>query len=91
MEGERRISIRMRVYQEFLCIEVSNPIAKNQSLEFIRNIRTTKKDIQHHGYGRKIISSIVKKYNGTKNDEIENGIYRVNIMLSMPNKGGEEL
>ncbi len=90
-EKEKRIYIRMRVYQEFLYIEIANPIRSGLSLDDIKKVRTTKNNFEQHGFGRKVISSTVRKYNGTIHDEInEDGMYHVTIMLSMPNEKGEE-
>ena len=90
VDVEKRILIRMRVYQDFFYMEVVNPIKDGLTMEMIRKTRTTKKDADQHGYGRKIISSIVKKYNGTKKDEIIGGMYHVTIMLSNPTKKEDE-
>ena len=36
-----------------------------------------------HGYGVRIVDSIVQKYNGQISRSIENGKYRVDIMLDL--------
>lgn len=89
--GEKRpVMIRMREYQRFLYLEVNNPVLPSLTLKQIEGIRTTKKDEEFHGFGRKIIASIVKKYNGTIETSLKDHIYSIKIMLSYPNTEDKE-
>lgn len=89
--GENRpVIIRMREYQRFLYLEVRNPVFSTLTLKELESIKTTKKDEKFHGFGRKIIASIVKKYNGTIEGSLNDHIYSVKIMLSYPNTEDKE-
>lgn len=50
---------------------------KNEAGKF----ETTKKDKKSHGYGIKIIEKTLEKYNGDLNIRIDNGIFRMIILL----------
>ena len=55
---------------------------KNQCGKF----ETTKKDKKSHGYGIKIIEKTLEKYNGDLNIKIDNGIFKVIILLPQKEK-----
>lgn len=84
------VTIRMREYQKFLYVEIRNPIKDGLTLNQIETTRTTKENKNIHGFGKKIIASIVKKYNGTRNVSLKDGIYSVKIMLSYPEEEKKE-
>lgn len=77
-DGDIHISIRQ--VKNYLEIEVKNKcssdVLKNNPL-----LRTTKSDSQNHGFGLRIIDSIVKKYNGIKNIRMESSYFIIDIML----------
>lgn len=87
---EKPVTIRMREYQRFLYLEVDNPVLSTMTLKQVEETRTTKKDKEFHGFGRKIIASIVKKYNGTIEGDLKDHVYSVKIMLSYPSAEEEE-
>ena len=65
----------------YICI--LNPVDEKLGRENLLSLKTTKKDKAFHGYGARIVDSIVQKYNGQINRSIENGKYRVDIMLDL--------
>ena len=77
-DGDIHISIHQ--VKNYLEIEVKNKcssdILKNNPL-----LHTTKSDSRNHGLGLRIIDSIVKKYNGIKNIQMESSYFIVDIML----------
>ncbi len=84
------VTIRLREYQKFFYIDIRNPVKDGITLTELETIKTTKEDKNLHGFGRKIISSIIKKYNGTKNVSINESIYSIKIMLSYPEEEMKE-
>lgn len=80
------VVIRIREYQGYLYLEISNPIGENVTMEDLRKIKTTKVDKEFHGFGSKIVSSIVRKYEGVQDKSVENGRYVVKIMLKEEEK-----
>lgn len=61
-----------------ISILVENPVVGKVD---INELRTTKADKENHGLGLKNIKSIVQKYEGNFQIEIENQIFRVKIYL----------
>lgn len=84
------ISIRIREYEQYLYIEVANPIKEGVTLEELKKKKTTKEDKTIHGFGNKIIKQIVKKYDGMLERNIENGKYFLKIMLMEGDKNHDE-
>ncbi len=84
------MTIRLREYQKFFYIDIRNPVKDGITLTELETIKTTKEDKNLHGFGKKIISSIIKKYNGTKNVSLNESIYSIKIMLSYPEEEMKE-
>lgn len=81
------IYVNISYQKPYLISEIKNPTDLKTN-ELGKSIaRTSKEDVKLHGYGRKIISSIAKKYgDGIVNYSIENGNFIVTSMLL----GGKE-
>ena len=80
--GDIHISIRQT--KNYLNIEVKNRTSRNILAEN-PNLRTTKTDVSAHGFGMKIVDSIVRKYNGMKTVRMEASYFVVNVMLQIGN------
>ena len=61
-----------------ISILVENPVSGEVN---VNELRTTKADKENHGLGLKNIKSIVQKYEGNFQIEIEKQIFRVKIYL----------
>lgn len=82
-EEERQIDVMIYRQQQFLVINIINPMKEN--LVFEEELpRTTKKDRFHHGFGLKSIRYIVKKYDGNLNVSTEDGCFSLKILLPIP-------
>lgn len=66
-----------------LYISVLNPIDESRGQGQLLSLQTTKSLPQQHGYGSKIIDSMVKKYNGEINRCVDQGKYIVDILLDL--------
>ena len=79
--GVVEVGINQKNAALYIC--VLNPVDEQLGKETLLSLKTTKKDKTMHGYGVRIVDSIVQKYNGQINRSIENGKYRVDIMLDL--------
>ena len=75
---QRKIRVVMLNDEGGISILVENPVVGKVD---INELRTTKADKENHGLGLKNIKSIVQKYEGNFQIEIENQIFRVKIYL----------
>lgn len=79
-EENRDIHITVRQVKNYLDIEVKNSCSTDV-LKSNPALKTTKNDKENHGFGMRIIDSIVRKYNGIKDVRMENSYFTVEIML----------
>lgn len=75
---QRKIRVVMLNDEGGISILVENPVVGKVD---INELRTTKADKENHGLGLKNIKSIVQKYEGNFQIEIEKQIFRVKIYL----------
>ena len=75
------VGINQRGSSLYLC--VLNPLPEGATLESIAAERTSKQDPEAHGYGKKIIQSIVESYNGQMIQSVDDGRFRVDVMLDL--------
>ena len=76
------IHIHMHVMKSYLSIQVKNKISEDV-LEKNPQLLTSKEDSRNHGYGLRIIRSIVEKYNGIIRIYIQTGYFCVDILLEI--------
>lgn len=74
----RKIRVVMLRDEGGISILVENPVLEEID---IKELRTTKADKEKHGFGLKNIKSIVNKYEGNFQIEVEHQIFRVKIYL----------
>ena len=87
-------------WHQYGCLPHAPALHENSSSHAVKNenfckcykknevgkFETTKKDKKSHGYGIKIIEKTVEKYNGDLNIKIDNGIFRIIILLPQKEK-----
>lgn len=77
---DRFISLNITQQQDYLSINVSNPV-----MELVKigksGIATTKKHKELHGFGLQSVKEIANKYNGNCTFRQSEGIFEVIIML----------
>lgn len=76
------VTIRIRKYEDFLLIDVTNPVPKVLTMDQIKKIRTTKPQNDIHGFGHIIIKRIINEYDGTLERTCEDGLFNLKAMLS---------
>ncbi|HIV63504.1 MAG TPA: GHKL domain-containing protein [Firmicutes bacterium] len=79
--GEVRINIS--IMQEYLFIQVINPIPHNADKESLLSLNTEKSDVNNHGYGTKIIRQIAAKFNGHAMFSVEEDKFIAEAMLDL--------
>ena len=76
------IHVQITYNKPYLISEVRNPTDLKPEELGASMLHTSKEDVKLHGYGRKIIDSIAKKYgDGVVKYSIENGQFKVSSML----------
>ncbi len=82
LSPKRDIYVKIRYERPYLISEIRNPTdLRNEDLASSLN-KSAKKDAKMHGYGKKIIDSIARKYGGGAiKYSIENGEFVVSSML----------
>lgn len=76
---ERYVDLRIGVMQERVVIRVANSCQKELNEHTLS--RTTKSDVQNHGFGLKNVADIVEKTNGEMKRRIHDGVYEVDVIL----------
>lgn len=74
------VYIELKILHEVIKIHIENStLHKNKSHIF--DFITTKSDKENHGYGIKSMKTVVKKYKGIMNTEINDGIFYLDTVL----------
>lgn len=79
----RFIEIRSGIKENYFILKVRNSSVKSEIKYVNRLFRTSKKNEAGHGYGLKIINSIVKKYNGEIKINSGDGEFTVIVTLKL--------
>ena len=87
-EGEKTIHLAISKRKEFVFIRLENPCG-SLSEGVQKNLITTKKDREFHGFGLKSIEYTVQKYRGSMQMEVKNGLFCLHILIPLPAKGDE--
>ena len=74
------IQINIGILKSYLSIQIKNRTNENV-LANNPELHTSKTDKTCHGYGLKIVRSIVDKYNGIINIQMEGGYFCIRVML----------
>lgn len=77
-EGDRRLKIEIKNYQEKLYLTVANSTRQEMDLK----LQTDKHDETRHGYGIQNMRKIIEKYHGEMEVRREGTLFIVDIMLS---------
>ena len=84
-EDMRQIDVLIHRQQNFLMINVLNPVG--EELKFEEGLPvTTKADKNFHGFGMRSMQYIVKKYDGFLNASLEDGCFSLKILIPLPGK-----
>jgi signal transduction histidine kinase len=74
----------------YLILVITNPVAESVTKETALKLKSTKAERANHGYGTKIIQSIVNQYHGYVNYDVENHLFTAKIMVALAGDFDEE-
>jgi hypothetical protein len=83
------VSIRMFMKGPYLIMEIANPVKDDSSAEERMSLHTRKGDKSLHGYGTKIVKSVVERYHGAVSYNVKDGVFTASVML-LCNEEGEQ-
>ena len=78
-----QILFSMRPKQEYLFIHQENSVNAEISSDARLSLKTTKKNQELHGFGTRIIRSIVEKYGGSIKYSMKDGVFITDVMLEL--------
>ncbi|MDO4837913.1 MAG: GHKL domain-containing protein [Clostridia bacterium] len=79
-----QVSFSMCPKQAYLFIHQENSVSNDIASDARLSLKTTKQRRELHGYGTRIIRSIVDKYNGSIKYTMKNGMFVTDVMLELP-------
>lgn len=82
-EEKRQIDVLIHRQQNFLVINIINPIKGNLTYEEELPV-TTKGDKRYHGFGLRSMRYLVKKYDGFLSVSEEDGCFSLKILIPIP-------
>lgn len=82
-EEKRQIDVLIYRQQNFLVMNIMNPMKENLVFEEELPV-TTKGDKRYHGFGLRSIKYLVKKYDGYLNISEEDGCFSLKILIPVP-------
>lgn len=78
---EKKIELEVKRQMGFIVIKIENTYQGEKKKNVNQELITTKEDGQNHGYGLKIVNSIVDKYQGQIEMEDKNNQFKIVILL----------
>ena len=88
-ESKKNIEVKILKQNDFIRFLVTNPIHPNRSKSI--NVRKTSKLGRGHGYGVKIVRSIVQRWGGYVDFSVEGDLFVCDAVLSLEAKGGQNV
>lgn len=64
-----------------IIVSITNPVLKNIDVD---HLKTTKKDVNHHGYGLLAVRKIIDKYHGTLLLSCQDNVFEASVIINMP-------
>lgn len=90
IDGKRILTMEFKRNQHFIVIRLSNPCLEEKKVKKNR-IKTTKQDMQTHGFGLENIERAISKYQGSMQVKFiskeEKTYFELNILLPLKNQG----
>ena len=79
LKNKNTVSVQIGIHESYFILSASNPTNPSEN----KGLISKKQDKNIHGYGLKIIKSIVKKYKGSMQIENKNDEFNISIILLM--------
>lgn len=80
-DGKRKICLQMKEDNGNVLIELKNTVHEDFNIKNIKNLKTTKKKQESHGFGIANVRDCIKKYNGELEYQYGQGEVSANIIL----------
>ena len=85
--GEKQIFVEAKTAQGNFLLSVTNP-TQGGPPDSVR--RTTKADRRNHGFGLKNVERAAKKYDGTLQTSVRDGVFSADVLLRLPKETATE-
>lgn len=82
--SQRMIDVLVHESQNFVVINISNPL--KDTLEFEEDLPVTTKRKGSHGYGLKVLRRAIEKYHGVFTVDTSDGMFTLRILIPLPKK-----
>ena len=82
--SQRMIDVLVHESQNFVVINISNPL--KDPLEFEEDLPVTTKRKGSHGYGLKVLRRAIEKYHGVFTVDTSGGMFTLRILIPLPKK-----
>ncbi|MBQ7638327.1 MAG: sensor histidine kinase [Clostridia bacterium] len=89
LPDDKSISVSSVVKNNTLLITVQNPVDPDKKIKKNQTPATTKSDKRAHGIGLRNVRDTVKKYNGSLQLYVENGVFTAELLTELQNFEGE--
>ena len=86
---EKKINLIIEAQMGFVVIKIENTYNDEIKLNDKKELLTNKQDSESHGYGIKIVKSIVEKYKGDIQIDYTDSLFKVIILIPSEQKGSE--
>lgn len=83
-QNQRMIDVLVHEAQNFVVINISNPL--KDTLEFEEDLPVTTKRKGSHGYGLKVLRRAIEKYHGVFTVDTSDGMFTLRILIPLPKK-----
>ena len=82
LQEEKKIVFHIYSKGGFVCAFCKNHL--REQLDISQGLKTTKDDVDYHGYGLKSIECLVKKYGGSLKISTDNGEFVISLLIPCP-------
>ena len=82
--SQRMIDVLVHESQNFVVINISNPL--KDPMEFEEDLPVTTKRKGSHGYGLKVLRRAIEKYHGVFTVDTSGGMFTLRILIPLPKK-----
>lgn len=82
-EGKRKIRLSIKTLEDYLLINIKNPVKEKVLVDENGKIKTKKKDAKNHGFGLQNITASVEKYHGQVTIHCDETEFSLEVIIKM--------
>ena len=82
-EGKRKIRLSIKTLEDYLLINIKNPVKEKVLVDETGKIKTKKKDTKNHGFGIQNITASVEKYHGQVTIQCDETEFSLEVIIKM--------